>query len=160
MIDYDHSRNLHVASAPRIIVPLILARYSVNSVLDVGCGTGVWLREFIKNGIVDAHGIDGVPIANRYFEADEHRFRCFDLSKDWDLCRRYSLALCLEVAEHLPRESASSLIKNITRHADTIVFSAACPNQVGQGHINCDWPEYWQGIFNSYGFSCNDWLRA
>jgi SAM-dependent methyltransferase len=159
MINYDHSANLHTAAAPAAIVQLILDKYSVDSVLDVGCGTGIWLKEFTNQKVLDVYGIDGIPVNNREFNISNQLFRCVDLRSPWDLGRKFDLALCLEVAEHLPASSAHELVSSISNHADVVVFSAACPNQGGQGHINCQWPEYWQNIFNSVGFSCSDKLR-
>jgi SAM-dependent methyltransferase len=158
-IDYNHSLNLHSPQAPNTIVGLLLKQFSPSSVLDVGCGTGVWLREFMKCNVTDVYGIDGVSIEKREFLSDRCRFQCVDLSSKWNLERKFDLALCLEVVEHLPPESAAGLIRLLCAHSDHIVFSAACPHQPGQGHINTQWPGYWQAIFNDNGFSCNDSLR-
>jgi hypothetical protein len=82
-----------------------------------------------------------------------------DLEQPWDLGRKFDLVLCLEVAEHLHENSAAHLVRSLTMHSDLVVFSAACPNQFGQGHINCQWPVYWQELFNSSNYSCFDELR-
>jgi hypothetical protein len=47
----------------------------------------------------------------------------------------------------------------LVKHSDLVVFSAACPNQPGQHHVNCQWPAYWQALFNERGFACSDDLR-
>lgn len=158
-IDYVHSLNLHTPHAPIAIVKILLKQFSPLSVLDVGCGTGAWLREFLDCNVTDVYGIDGISIDNRDFLADRCRFQCVDLCSKWDLERKFDLALCLEVAEHLPSESADNLIRTLCAHSDVIVFSAACPHQGGQGHVNCQWPAYWQKMFNDNGFSCRDSLR-
>jgi len=51
------------------------------------------------------------------------------------------------------------LVTSLRAHADTVIFSAACPGQEGQGHINCQWPSYWQALFNRNGFECVDDIR-
>ncbi len=159
-IDYDHSRNVHTSMAPAAIVKILLERYPVSSVLDVGCGTGAWLNEFTRCNVSDVYGVDGISIENREFAIDPNLFKLVDLRYGWNLGRKFDLAVCFEVAEHLPPESAPELIKSVSRHTDLIIFSAACPFQGGQGHINCQWPSYWQAIFNDYGFSCVDSLRS
>jgi hypothetical protein len=63
------------------------------------------------------------------------------------------------VAEHLPEGSASVLVRSICAHADLVFFSAAAPGQQGQNHINCQWPKYWQGLFNDCGYVCDDSVR-
>lgn len=159
MIDYDHAQNLHTPKAPAAIAKLILENHHVSSVLDAGCGTGVWLQEFARLNVRDVYGIDGIPVENREFVASRDLFKCVDLRGKWDLKRDFDLAICLEVAEHLPQESAHVLIHSLCAHSDLIVFSAACPHQGGQGHINCQWPTYWQEIFNMNQYSCSDSLR-
>jgi hypothetical protein len=60
------------------------------------------------------------------------------------------------VGEHLPASAAGTLVKTLTKHSDTVLFSAACPGQPGQHHVNCQWPAFWQKYFNSNGFECDD----
>jgi hypothetical protein len=39
------------------------------------------------------------------------------------------------------------------------MFSAALPGQGGQNHINEQWPNYWQELFNGYGYEMIDFFR-
>ncbi len=158
-IDYEHSKNIHLSDGPSEIVPIIIENYQPKSVLDVGCGLGIWLNFIIKEGIVDCMGIDGIDIDDRAIMFSKEKFQCQDLTKPWKLQRRFDLALCLEVAEHLHADFADCLIHCLTNHADLVIFSAACPHQDGQGHINCQWPAYWQEIFNKYQYVCSDDIR-
>ncbi len=64
--------------------------------------------------------------------------------------RRYDLAVCLEVAEHLPEASASKLVRQLTSAAPAVLFSAAVPGQGGTNHINEQWPDYWDGLFGRH----------
>jgi hypothetical protein len=81
------------------------------------------------------------------------------LSEPFDLGRRFDLALCLEVAEHLDADAGAVLVDSLAAHSDAIFFSAACPGQPGQHHVNCQWPEYWQALFNARDFACSDAIR-
>jgi len=126
------------------------------SLVDVGCGTGTWLRAAIDSGISDVIGIDGVEIPRDRLLFPSDKFHCRDLCAPVDLGRRFELAICLEVAEHLDQDAGRILIRTLTKHADVILFSAACPGQSGQHHVNCQWPEYWQALFNSEGYACDD----
>ena len=74
--------------------------------------------------------------------------------------RKFDLAICLEVAEHLPESSAEGLIQSIVKHADVIMFSAALPGQGGQNHINEQWPHYWQALFEKYDYEMIDFFRS
>lgn len=158
-IDYDHFRNVHLLDGPSIIFPLIKEKYLVKSILDVGCGLGIWLKVASECGIEDFMGIDGIEIESSQFLAPKNNFKKQDLTKSWEIGRRFDVAICLEVAEHLPSEAEHNLISSLVKHSDLVIFSAACPHQGGQGHINCQWPVYWQNLFNEYGYSCLDELR-
>ena len=87
-----------------------------------------------------------------------------DLAEPLDLERSFALALCLEVAEHLPPERAPGLVADLTALAPVVLFSAAVPGQGGTGHVNEQWSEYWVALFDAEGWSCRDairpWVRA
>ena len=85
--------------------------------------------------------------------------RTFDLGSPFQLGRRFDAALCLEVAEHLSPEFARTLIDSLCSNSDLVFFSAAAPGQRGECHINCQKPEYWQNLFNQFGYACVDDLR-
>jgi hypothetical protein len=159
-IDYHHDTTTHSGEAARVIVPIVLGLVAASSVLDVGAGMGDWLMEFNRNGIEDYMGIDGIGLEQRLYHADPDRFLKVDLREQWDLGRRFDLAICLEVAEHLPATSAGVLLETIAQHTDQVLFSAAVPHQPGHGHVNCQPPDYWQGMFNQLGFICTDPFRA
>jgi hypothetical protein len=73
--------------------------------------------------------------------------------------RRFDLAICLEVAEHLSQTAAEKLVKFLTGHADRVLFSAAVPCQGGTHHINEQWQSYWAEIFVACGFDAFDVVR-
>ena len=69
-------------------------------------------------------------------------------------------ATLLAPTEHMASESsADAFVESIVRHGDTILFSAAIPGQVGQNHLNEQWPDYWQKKFAAYGFYFHDVIR-
>jgi SAM-dependent methyltransferase len=158
-INYNHSQNLHTLDAPSVIFPIINNTYKPRSILDVGCGLGTWLKVASNYGIEDFFGIDGIEVSDEDFFISKENFKQQNLTEYWDLGRKFDLILCLEVAEHLPSDSSANLIYSLTNNSDTIVFSAACPHQPGQGHINCQWIEYWQNLFNKNGYACFDEIR-
>jgi len=160
-IDYDYAKNVqwHWPEGPRAVLPHVFAEQKPSSVLDVGCGPGFWLRAVLDYGVPEALGIDGIELPAGQFAAPKELFRRQDLTVPWSLGRRFEIALCFEVAEHLDPAHGEILIASLTRHADRIYFSAACPNQMGQHHVNCQWPAYWQRIFNQHGYACSDDIR-
>jgi SAM-dependent methyltransferase len=155
-IDYDHGKNLHSIEGPSAALPLLIDSCLLNSVLDVGCGRGTWLKAAIENGAKVVAGIDGIQIPDTELLFPPNNFHVHDFREPFDLHQRFDLVICLEVAEHLEKQNAAHLIRSLTIHSDSILFSAACPGQFGQHHINCQWPEYWQALFNKEGYACTD----
>jgi hypothetical protein len=107
-------------------------------------------------GALDVLGIDGIAVPEQQLHVTRTAIELCDLSNRFDLGRRFDVALCLEVAEHLPESSSAGLISSIAAHSDAILFSAACPGQPGQHHVNYQWPSYWQALFNGEGYVCDD----
>jgi len=158
-VDYNHSENLHTIAGPAAAIPIIFAKHKPASLLDVGCGTGTWLKAAIDFGIPDVFGVDGVEIPLDKLNIPADKIRHLDLTRPWNLRQRFDAVMCLEVAEHLDSTFASILIDALVKHGNRIFFSAACPGQTGQHHVNCQWPDYWQRMFNERGFCCEDNLR-
>jgi hypothetical protein len=159
-IDYDHQRNAHSLKGPEKAIPILLqCAGKPSSIIDFGCGMGTWLRAAMGTGVSDCIGVDGVPIPPDLLLIPEDLFLCRRLDEPIDIGRRFDCALCLEVGEHLHQNAADTLLASLVLHADTIVFSAACPGQRGQHHVNCQWPAWWQSRFNAKGFSCEDQIR-
>jgi SAM-dependent methyltransferase len=158
-INFDHSKNSHSLEGASVALSMLIGADLPGSLLDVGCGTGTWLRAATDLGVSDVLGIDGVEVTQEHLYVSKANIKYLDLSRPFDLGRRFDLALCLEVAEHLADESSSILVSSIVSHSNSILFSAACPGQPGQHHVNCQWPTYWQSLFNNHGFACDDSIR-
>jgi len=158
-IKHKHSPQIHTVTGPAAALPLLLSDERQSSLLDVGCGTGTWLKAAIEFGIFDVYGVDGVEIPPNELHIPIEKIQQLDLTRPWNLHKRFDVALCLEVAEHLNGTSAPILIDALIKHADRIYFSAACPGQSGQHHVNCQWPAYWQKLFNDRGYVCSDSAR-
>ncbi len=156
---YIHTDEVHNMNAPREVVPIILKMLTVNSVLDVGCGTGTWLRAFEENGVKEYMGIDGEHLSIEKLQVPSKNFLIVDLISVWSLKRKFDLVVSLEVAEHLPESHAEEFVNRLVAHGDNILFSAAVPGQGGQNHINEQWPAYWRDKFLQYGYYFHDVIR-
>lgn len=146
------------ASADRLM-PWVLELVAPASIVDVGCGSGEWLAVAAAHGVTDYLGVDGPWVAHGTLEIPLDRFRTENLAAPLDLGRSFDLALCLEVAEHLPPEAGPVLVQTLTAHAPVVLFSAAVPGQGGEGHVNEAWPSYWRDQFAARRFLCVDVVR-
>lgn len=143
----------------RKIVPTLIDLVQPDSVLDVGCGTGAWLAAFRDQGITDVIGVDGDYVGRDLLLIPPDRFQARDIGRPFSLGRRFGLVLSLEVGEHLPASTADRFVETLTRHADVVAFSAAIPNQGGEGHVNERWPSYWTALFARRRFVLVNCLR-
>jgi hypothetical protein len=155
---YGRSERYARRSAERI-VPVLLSAWRPDSVLDVGCGAGAWLAAWRAAGIGDLHGVDTAAIEDSGYLLDAGSFTQRDLSRPFDLGRRFSLVQSLEVAEHLPEAVATGFVRSLCRHSDIVLFSAAPPGQGGLHHVNEQPYAYWQARFAAEGYRPIDWLR-
>ena len=154
--DYVDSGALRSAE---IMVSWMFRTMQPMSVLDIGCGRGGWLMKWRDAGCETVAGVDGdyVDLKSLYILKDE--FKALNISEKFDLGRRFDLVQCLEVAEHIAPSASETLVDNITRHSDVVVFSAALPGQGGTQHINERSLEYWRALFRDRGYQAYDCLR-
>jgi hypothetical protein len=145
-------------ASARAVVPRVLGLTGARSIIDVGSGSGAWIRACRDLGVPEVVGLDAayVPDAHREVATE---FIESDLTRPLGLDRQFNLVLCLEVAEHLPPERAPGLVADLTSLAPVVLFSAAVPGQGGTGHLNEQWSEYWVALFEAHGWTCRDAVR-
>jgi SAM-dependent methyltransferase len=155
---YERLRNGATRSA-EVMVPLVLQFLPVHSVVDVGCGDGSWLAVFRRHGVSEIVGIDGEYVDGDLLQIPRECFRAGDLTKPFEAGRMFDLAISLEVAEHLPAESAAGFVESLTKLAPVVLFSAAIPFQGGERHVNEQWPDKWAQLFEGHGYVAVDCIR-
>jgi len=153
-------RNTGARRSAMVILPIVFEHANIKSIVDFGCGAGAWLRCAADTGVSDIQGLDGEWVVTEDLCIPPHQFHRTDLTKPVRLDRKYDLAICLEVAEHLPASSAGTLVDSITQASDLILFSAAIPLQGGKHHINEQWQDYWAALFSQRGFAASDIVRS
>jgi SAM-dependent methyltransferase len=131
----------------------------VATVIDVGCGRGVWAAEWRRRGATGVLGIDGDYVPRDTLLIPRECFLAADLSKPFDVHARFELVQCLEVAEHIAPEAATTLIDGLVRHGDVVVFSAAVPGQGGEHHVNERAYGYWRDLFRLRDYQMYDAIR-
>ena len=109
----------------------IATELAPETVLDIGCGPGTYVRAMRAAGI-DATGID----------TDERVVGKAHLQQQslFNLERQAELVICLEVAEHIDPAQSEAVAQSVAAAVapgGTLIWSAAHPGQGGTGHINC-----------------------
>lgn len=146
-------------SSAAVVVPLLCEMFEPGSAIDVGCGTGEWLAEFVRHGVEDVHGLDGPWVDPARLSIDSARFEAADLTDPPRIDRRFDLVTSFEVGEHLPEQAAKPFVEYLTGLGDIVAFSAAIPFQGGTSHLNEQWQSYWSDLFAARGYLAFDLVR-
>jgi SAM-dependent methyltransferase len=163
ILEYDKGffdgHSLKSRRSAAVVIPIVNELVRPKSVLDVGCGNGLWLAEWIDQGVTDVCGLDGAYVDSAMIQIEPANFRAVDLENSFSLARRFDLVQSLEVAEHLDESCADTFVQSLVNHADTVLFSAAIPGQRGTHHVNEQWPSYWAEKFSHHGLRLFDPIR-
>lgn len=157
---FFQTMNTHVQLKPsaKNILPIVREYIQFDSVVDVGCGIGSWLKESLDVGALKILGIDG-NAPEESLLIDKSMFLKAQLDQPLELTDKFDLCISLEVGEHISEEYVEVYLKNLVSLSDVILFSAAIPGQGGEGHINEQWPSYWVEKFDKFGYIAVDILR-
>lgn len=153
---YANQEDGSVASA-EAIVPIVLSLVPAKKVIDIGCGVGTWLSVFAKHGVAIL-GVDGTWVKPEQLHIPADNFHPADL-EHLAVREQADMAVCMEVAEHLPGSAAAQLVAGLTAIAPVVLFSAAIPYQGGTHHVNEQWPAYWAELFAKHGYVPVDAIR-
>ncbi|MGB4775347.1 MAG: methyltransferase domain-containing protein [Daejeonella sp.] len=146
-------------NSAREVVPLILNLIQPNSIVDIGCGLGTWLKAFDELGVTDYIGVDGDYVKKDDLYIESSKFRINDISTTFELNRVFDLAISLEVGEHISEENSDVFVENICRHSKVVLFSAAIKFQGGTNHVNEQMQNYWVEKFMKLGYKASDVIR-
>jgi len=130
---------------------VLTSYFHPHSVVDIGCGCGVYLKAFYELGIRDIMGYDG---SNNSIKKSlvPGKIEVRDLREELKIDRKFDLCLCTELAEHISCRYSDLLATTLTGLSDTIFFTAATPGQGGLEHVNEQPHSFWIGIFKAKGF--------
>lgn len=157
---YYRNRKQNLHDSVTGVISVVTQWIHPQSVLDVGCGQGHWLASWKKcEGITKTFGVDGSWVSRDELVISPDEFRHLDLETDRPELGPFDLVQCLEVAEHLDPKAAAGFVRWLCKQGPMVLFSAAVPGQGGTGHVNEQWPDYWEGLFKDEGFVRFDIIR-
>ncbi len=144
-----------IAPSVQSVVTILIKYFNPKSVIDIGCGNGLYLAKFAEAG-KEILGFDGSPAAVKISSVAD-KIKLFNLTKSLRLNRHFDLCLCIELAEHLPLVAADTLVNSLTSLSNNIVFTAATPGQGPRsiGHINEQPHQFWIKKFEVDSFIYN-----
>lgn len=150
--DWGPRNDLYMTGAQRI-VDLLWDTYRPARLIDLGCGCGVYADAFRRKG-AEVVAVDGVrpPPEESFPGPIEVRDLTAPFSNPWG---KFDMALCLEVAEHIPEPFSETFLANITQFSDRLLMSAAQPGQGGHHHVNEQPKRYWVQKLARHGFAYN-----
>ncbi|OGS12357.1 MAG: hypothetical protein A2234_07800 [Elusimicrobia bacterium RIFOXYA2_FULL_58_8] len=148
--EWGPSNGAYIGSA-KIITDAVFAQFKPRRLADLGCGCGVYSSLFAVKG-TEVLAIDGVtPPAEHSYPVN---LQVQDLTEPFEnTWGSFDMALCLEVAEHIPPVDLEVFLKNITAFSDTLLLSAAPPNQGGHHHVNEQPRRYWVRKLKEFSFA-------
>ena len=158
--DYFVNQQGGSRKSARVILPLAVRATKPATAIDIGCGVGTWVAELLALG-VDAKGVDGAYVQTEMLQIPKEQFIPADLRNLPPAAEfgQFDLAICLEIAEHLPESCADALIKFLSELAPAVLFGAAIPGQGGVNHINEQWQSYWVAKFSRHQLYPHDIIR-
>lgn len=115
----------------------VISRFSINSVLDLGCGLGYSSSYFHKSGC-KVIAVDGLQynVENSVFPSLK-----IDLTASPVKCK-VDLVHCHEVVEHIEEKYLDNLLDSLCC-GKFILMTNALPGQGGYHHVNEQPTEYW-----------------
>jgi SAM-dependent methyltransferase len=157
---YASFQNVPAAlESARIYLKFLWRFFQPLSVLDVGCGSGTWLKACHELGSKSLFGLDDTWNSQSLMLDPDINFRGIDLNKPFSIPTKVDMAICLEIAEHLAPSTSPHLIKCLADTSDVILFSAAYTGQGGDNHINEQPHTYWARLFAKHDLVPFDMFR-
>lgn len=151
-----HLNKTHVDSGALTYIQRV---WKPETFLDVGCGPGGMVRLAAERGI-SATGIDG-DFTLPQFKPEtilEKRvqYRLHDFTTGarvvGDLPPEFDVVWCVEFLEHVHEEHLPNVLHTMKK-GKVLIVTAAPPGWPGHHHVNCQFEDYWRGVFAAIGYT-------
>jgi len=144
-----------------VMLKILYEYYQPKTLIDIGCGQGVWLATAEKLGAEYLVGVDGAWVNKNMLLSKNIIFIPINIEESLPSFKeKYDLCISLEVAEHLSFEKSKEFIEFLCDLSDVILFSAAIKHQGGDNHVNEQWQSYWIERFRDNNYEYVDLFRS
>lgn len=126
--------------------------FKPRSVIDIGCAIGTHLEYFYEKD-VEVKGVEGNSKAFNHAVVPQSYLEQHDLRDPYTPERKYDLAICFEVAEHIPDSYSDTFVDTLSDCSGKIIMTAAKPGQAGTHHVNNQPQDYWREKFADRGYT-------
>jgi len=154
MVDENHLGGFIIENDPATFTPglwrWICGKYKIKSVVDIGCGMGYSIKEFL-NHCSDVVGLDGSDYIQENSEWKDLIEKVDFANKKYVPDRTYDLAWSSEFLEHVEEQYIPNYIE-VFNNSKYAAVTHAGPGQGGHHHVNCQPSEYWIKVFEDNGF--------
>jgi len=136
----------------------IVNKYNPRTVLDIGCGEGHAIKWFLDNG-VEAYGVDGSSLVLEGSNVKERIFiHDFTQGKiQFGGILKPDLIWSCEFLEHVDEKYQDNYMR-LFQSAPVVALTYSEPqwSDGGHHHVNCQPQEYWNEVFEKYGFAYDE----
>jgi cyclopropane fatty-acyl-phospholipid synthase-like methyltransferase len=124
----------------------LVDKFSIKSVLDIGCGTGKNLEWFKDCTVL---GVEGEPLAVSLCRVPvrQHDYTQGPLTLE----QYFDLCICTEFVEHVESKYEDNWFATM-KSSGLVLMCHALPGQGGHHHVNCQDSDYWIKRFADNGF--------
>jgi hypothetical protein len=143
-----HYNRNHIDEAS---LTLIHEKYSINSMIDIGCGLGE-MKNLCDEKNIDYVGIDGdYTVERKHNKVIIHDYTKgkSPIGNSW---KKFDLAWSTEFLEHVFEKYIDNYMIDFSRCKYALVTHAP-PNTSGHHHVNLKENKYWINLFSTYGFT-------
>ena len=160
MVDEGHLGGFLVNKDPATYMPhlweYICKKFKINSVLDVGCGMGYAIEEFLKHSS-EVLGIEGSQFVF-YNSPFRNNIKFHDFTKGKvPLDKTFDLCWSCEFVEHVEEDYRDNFLDSFSK-CKSVAITYAEPGQDGHHHVNCQPKEYWIENLKRYGLRYDEQL--
>lgn len=147
------------SNSARLILSFLQNFVRLDSMLELGCGEAHWSANALSLGTQTVCAVDGPWNNKERLNVASSQYIEAEINRNFNVPGKFDMAICLEVAEHVDMNFATKTVSILSEASDVVLFGAAIPYQGGFGHINEQWPSWWNEKFLLAGFRPYDVIR-